>query len=118
MNSAVEIQTTFDSMVFIYVWKYKKRKCIDITELVLLSKPLGQEWVNFSMTLGWRSSSYFNDILLFNLFGYSHIVFTLTNNNKQETAEEQDISAMPTFKLYKRASQVNVECLSVLMYVY
>ena len=108
MNSAVEIQATFDSMVFIYVWKYKKRKCIDITEIVLLSKPLGQEWVNFSITLGWRSSSYFSDILLFNLFGYSLIVFTLTNNNKQDTAEEQGISAMPTFVLYKNRERVNV----------
>lgn len=108
MNSEVEIQTTFDSMVFIYAWKYKKRKCIDITEIVLLSKPLGQEWVNFSITLGWRSSSYFSDILLFNLFGYSHIVFTLTNNNKQDTAEDQQISAMPTFVLYKNGDKVNV----------
>ena len=108
MNAAVEIQTTFDSMVFIYVWKYKKRKCIDIAEIVLLSKPLGQEWVNFSITLGWRSSSYFSDILLFNLFGYSHVVFTLTNNNKQDTAEDQEISAMPTFMLYKNHRKVNV----------
>ena len=105
-------------MVFIYVWKYKKRKCIDITKLALLSKPLGEEWVNFSITLGWRSSSYFSNILLFNLFGHSHIVFTLTNNNKQDTAEEQEISAMPTFGLYKKGRKVNVECLSVLMYMY
>ena len=89
---------------------------MDITELVLLSKPLGYEQANFSITFGWRSSSCLSDILLFNLFGYSHIVFTLTNNNEQETAEEQEISAMPTFVLYKKRGKVNVECLSLLMY--
>ena len=52
------------------------------------------------------------------MFGYSHIIFTLTNNNEQETAEDESISAMPTFKLYKSGKKVSVECLSVLMYMY
>lgn len=138
----------------------KKKKCPDITELLLLPKPLYQEWAclymiqcsfckvlcisasfprcysdfeeidlnyqvatwiisheflvnnffcQFSITPECRSSSYCSDILLFNLFCYLHIVFTLTNNNVQDTAEDQEISAMPTFMLYKNRVKVNIE---------